>query len=149
MTALVRKESYGEMGVAMRALPSDRWRDFVQHYLANPKANGADAARKAGFGKPNSTPPVMAQIAYRILCDDRMIAAIAEQTKKIVRAAAPEAADALLGMVRDPDHKDHFRAAAMIYERADPVVTNQNINVTHCRGNRRTARITATRHKPR
>jgi hypothetical protein len=131
MTALTRRETFGELGPAMRALPSDRWRDFAQYYVANPKTNGAEAARKAGFGKPNSTPPVMTQIAYRILCDDRMIAAVAELTKKIVRAAAPEASQALLEIIRDPDHKDRMRAIGLIMDRTDPVVTHQSIDVTH------------------
>jgi hypothetical protein len=131
MTAVARREQWGELGPAMRALPSDRWRDFVRHYLANPKANAAEAARRAGFGKPTSTVQSIAQIAYQLTSDDRIIAAIAEQTKKIVRVAAPEAAEALLGMVRDPSHKDHIRAVAMIMDRTDPVTTHQSVDVTY------------------
>jgi hypothetical protein len=60
-----------------------------------------------------------------------MIAAIAEESKKIVRAGSPEAVSALYAMIRNPDHKGHERAVAMVLDRADPVVTQQNVQVTH------------------
>jgi hypothetical protein len=133
MALPVRKQEWGQLGPAMRALPSDRWRDFVFYYLTGEPGYGAqaNAARKAGFGKPNSTPQVFAQLAYQVMCDERMQAAIAEQSKKIIRACAPEASQALLAMIRDPNHKDRIRAIAMVMDRVDPVTTNQNINVTH------------------
>ena len=63
MALPVRKLQWGQLGPAMRALPSDRWRDFVFYYLTGEPGHGsqANAARKAGFGKPNSTPQVFAQ----------------------------------------------------------------------------------------
>jgi hypothetical protein len=133
MALPVRKLQWGQLGPAMRALPSDRWRDFVFYYLTGEPGHGsqANAARKAGFGKPNSTPQVMAQLAYQVMCDERMQAAIAEQSKKIIRACAPEASQALLAMIRDPAHKDHMRAVMALMDRVDPVTTNQNIHVTH------------------
>ncbi len=60
-----------------------------------------------------------------------MIAAIAEESKKIVRGGAPEAAKALLALVRDPEHKDHARAIGMVLARTDPETTVQNLNITH------------------
>jgi hypothetical protein len=49
-----------------------------------------------------------------------------------VRAGAPEAVNALYGMIRNPEHKDHARAVAMVLDRTDPVVSQQNVQVTHC-----------------
>jgi hypothetical protein len=61
--ALPTKPDWGELGPAMRALPNDRWRAFVEFYLLETTANGAknnygaqaNAARKARFGEPKTT----------------------------------------------------------------------------------------------
>jgi hypothetical protein len=138
MTAVRKRKSlvaedWGQLGPAMRALPSNKWRAFVEFYLLEEPGYGAQAsaARLAGFGKPNSSPLVLAQIASRLMRDERMIAAIGEESRKIVRGGAPEAAKALLALVRDPEHKDHARAIGMVLARTDPETTLQNINVNH------------------
>jgi hypothetical protein len=126
-------DEWGQLGPCMRALPSNRWRAFVEFYLLEELGHGAQAAaaRKAGFGRKNSPPSSLAHTASRLTRDERMIAAIAEESKKIVRGGAPEAAKALLALVRDPEHKDHARAIGMVLARTDPETTLQNINVTH------------------
>jgi len=125
------RKDWGQLGPAMRALPNDRWRDFVYHLVNNPGYGAQSrAARLAGFGE-SSTPTVVAKIAHRLAHDERMIAAIAEESKKIVRAGSPEAVNALYAMIRNPDHKGHERAVAMVLDRVDPVVTQQNVSVTH------------------
>jgi hypothetical protein len=138
MTAVRKRKSlvaedWGQLGPAMRALPSNKWRAFVEFYLLEEPGYGAQAsaARLAGFGKPKTTPLNMARIASRLMRDDRMIAAIGEESKKIVRGGAPEAAKALLALVRDPAHKDHARAIGMVLARTDPETTVQNLNITH------------------
>jgi hypothetical protein len=82
----------------MKALPNDQWREFVYQYVLQPAGYGslAAAARLAGFGTGSTTPTNMAKIAWRLSRDERMIAAIAEESQKIVRVAGPEAANALL-----------------------------------------------------
>jgi hypothetical protein len=126
-------EDWGQLGPAMRALPSNRWRAFVEFYLLEETGHGAqtNAARRAGFGHARTTPLNMARIASRLMRDDRMIAAIGEESRKIVRGGAPEAAKALLALVRNPDHRDHARGIAMILNRVDPEVTRNDISVTH------------------
>jgi hypothetical protein len=140
MAAVPTESNWGELGPAMKALPSDRWRAFVEFYLIetctnkNKNFKGAKeaAARKARFGKPNSSATTLSQIGYRILQDPRMIAAIAEEGRKFLRSSiAPEAIKALENMVRDPEHKDHARAVAMVLDRTDPLVAHQQIDVTH------------------
>jgi hypothetical protein len=138
MTAVRKRKSlvaedWGQLGPAMRALPSNKWRAFVEFYLLEEPGYGAQAsaARLAGFGKPNSSPLVLAQVASRLMRDERMIAAIGEESRKLVRGGAPEAAKALLALVRDPEHKDHARAIGMVLARTDPETVNQNINVNH------------------
>jgi hypothetical protein len=134
MTQLAhRKQDWGELGPAMKALPNARWRAFVEFYLLEKPGRGAqtNAARRAGFGNARSTPLVMAQTALRLMRDERMIAAIAEEARKILRAGAPEAAKALLELVRNPEHKDHARGIGMVLARTDPEITRHDLQVTH------------------
>ncbi len=137
--AAIESEPWGQLSPAMRALPNDRWRAFVNFYVwftfTNDRKDnyGAQtaAARQAGFGKPKSTPIAMANIASRLMRDERIIAAVVDESRKYLRAGAPEAAKALLSLVRNPEHKDHARAVAMLLDRTDPIVTRQEIDVTH------------------
>jgi hypothetical protein len=129
---VARIEDWGQLGPAMRALPNDRWREFVYCLVTQKPGHGmfTRAARKAGFGR-ESTPTNLAKIAWKISRDDRTIAAIAEETKKVIRAGAPEASNALLNLIRNPEHRDHGRAVAMLLDRVDPVTSLHNIEVTH------------------
>src|SRR5262245_52115344 len=132
-SALARKDlAWGELGPAMRAIPP-RWRSFVEFYLLERPGHGAQtaAARRAGFGNPKTTPANMARIALRIIRDDRVQAAIAEEARKLLRASAPEASKALLNLVRDPEHRDHARAIAMVLARTDPEITRTDMHITH------------------
>ena len=126
-------EEFGELGPAMRALPNDKWRAFVDCYLLEKPGRGAqtNAARRAGFGKPSTRAVNMARIASRLMRDDRMVAAIAEETRKLLRGGAPEAAKAILELIRNPDHKDHARAIAMVIDRTDPITTHHHLDVVH------------------
>lgn len=129
---LASREDWGQLGPAMRALPNDRWRDFVYHYVSHPPGHGAQAraARLAGFAK-GSKPIVVAKIAHRLAHDPRMIEAIAEESRKMVRAGAPEAVNALYEMIRDPTSKDRMAAVRAVLSRADPEVAHQSLQVTH------------------
>jgi hypothetical protein len=134
--AVFSDQEWGDLGPAMKALPNDQWRTFVEFYvMAEKPGRGAQtmAARKAGFGKPTSKPATLARISYRLMCDDRIVAAINEVARKIVRGGAADAARALRNMVNDPDHKDHARAVDMLLSRTDPVMSHQHIQVTHTR----------------
>ena len=132
MTGTRRKRTaanWGELGPAMRALPSDRWRAFVEHLVL--QGSQADAARKAGFGSSRSRALTMAKIGYRLARDERIMAAVAEESRKVLRLGAPAAARALLNMVNNPEHKGHERAVMALVDRVDPTTTLQNISVTH------------------
>ena len=100
-----RRDDWGQLGPAMRALPNNNWREFVYQLVMQPNGYGALAnAARAGFG-PNSTPLNIAKIAWRLSRDERMIAAITEESQKIVRVAGPEAANALVALIRDFEHR--------------------------------------------
>jgi phage terminase small subunit len=128
-----RKEDWGQLGPAMKALPNDKWRDFVRFYLLEKPGRGAqtNAARRAGFGLPHTAGPNFARTASRLMHDERMLAAIVEESKKFVRAGAPQAAKALMALIHNPEHKDHARAVAMLLDRTDPVTSHQVVEVTH------------------
>ena len=106
-----RREPEPETSEAMAALPSDKWRSFCFHYLMQAPKHGAAtaAARAAGFGTPTTRPIVMARYAHRLIQDPRIQNALMEESKKMLRAHAPEAVNALLAIVRDVRHKDHVR----------------------------------------
>jgi hypothetical protein len=134
-----RDESWGELGPAMKALPNNRWRAFAEFYVLDTYTNShknnygpqASAARKAGFGGPKTKPKTLAHIGWELMRDDRMMAAVAEESRKLLRAGQPEAVKAVHAGVRNPDHKDHARFVAMILDRSDPVTSIQQIEVTH------------------
>jgi phage terminase small subunit len=125
-----------ELGPAMRAL-KPKWQAFVCAYLLEPPGRGAqvNAARKAGYGTPKTKPVQMANIAWRLMQEPRIVAAIAEESRKMLRTGSPEAVNALLNMVRDPEHKSHARAVEMVLARSDPPVVHQTMTVEHRHSN--------------
>jgi hypothetical protein len=127
-----KREDWGQLGPAMRALPNDQWRRFALELVTGPPGHGryARAARIAGFGK-GSSPSNVAKIAWRMAHDERCIAAITEESRKYLRAGHPEAVAALLNMIRDDGHRDHGKAVLSLLDRVDPIVSKQNIEVTH------------------
>jgi hypothetical protein len=90
------------------------------------------AARAAGFGK-NSTPSNLAKMAWKMAQDVRVIAAVAEESRKVLRLGHPEAVNAVLNLVRNDKHRDHARALEMVLSRADPIESHSrhNIEVLH------------------
>lgn len=130
MTAIRARETYGELGEAMRALPNEKWRDFVRYYLTGkPLRGAAEAYRKAGFQARDTLND--ARNAYQLLHDDRMQRAIAEESRKHYRAAIPGAVEAVKEILADPDHKDRVRVAQGLLDRVDPLSTRHEMGVTH------------------
>jgi phage terminase small subunit len=115
-----------ETSQAMADLPNDRWRNFVTFYLMEAPRRGAqtNACRKAGFGKPNSPAVTAQRTANALMSDPRIQRAILEEARKLLRGAAPEAVNALLGVIRDPGHRDHARGIDMLLQRTDTVETH-------------------------
>jgi hypothetical protein len=73
----------------------------------------------------------MAKIATRLMRDERMQAAIAEEARKLLRGGAPEAVKALQNLIRNPEHKDHARGIQMVLNRVDPEITRHDMNIVH------------------
>jgi phage terminase small subunit len=118
-------------GPAMAALSNNRQRAFVSHFIITGVA--AQAARKAGYGVAGSSNMTLGQVGYRLLQDDRIQAAIAEESRKYLRAAAPAAVRLLHRVIDDPQAKDQdrLRAADAVLTRSDPVTSSQIIAVQH------------------
>ncbi|OAF17849.1 hypothetical protein AXW67_06935 [Bradyrhizobium neotropicale] len=116
----------------MRALPNDMWRAFCLALVTGPGGHGkyTAAARAAGFGQ-GSTPANLGKLAWQLAHDDRMVAAIAAEARRFMRAGHAEAVNALYTIAGDAKHKDQMRAISEILSRTDPVVTKQDISVTH------------------
>jgi hypothetical protein len=134
MNAHARSEDWGELGPAMKALPNDRWRAFVRALVADTKGSyGAitRAARASGWGKANTKPSTLSKHAHNLSRDERVIAAIAEESRKVIRVGHPEAVAALFNVIRDPTHRDHMRAVAAVIDRCDPVITKHSVDVVH------------------
>jgi len=126
------KEDWGTLGAAMQAL-SERQRDFVRHLLTGKPGHGAltAAARKAGYGK-NSRASTLSKHAHDLSRNPKIIAAINEEAKKVVRGVGhAEAIAAIMNGVRDVKHRDHARFVEMILSRSDPAVSKHSVDVVH------------------
>jgi hypothetical protein len=130
MTALQVREpdSYGP---AMMALPNDRQRAFVIALVTGQPGHGCLARAYLAAGYEPANRDNAGKAAHKLSRDERVLAAIAEESKKIFRAHHPEVALALLNLIRNPDHKDHARAIGMVLDRVDPATTTHAMTVTH------------------
>jgi hypothetical protein len=127
------RQDWGELSAEMRALPNDAWRAFCYALVTDQgKVHGlyARAARTAGFGK-KSTPTNLAKHAHEIAHDERMIAAVAVEGRRRLRMGHPIAVNNLLNIAGNSKHKDQMRAISEILARSDPVISKQDISVTH------------------
>jgi hypothetical protein len=132
MALTAHNKNFGEYGPCMRALTA-RQRAFVEFLILEPPTFGAQvrAARRAGYGTGRSTPTVMAQISSRLAHDEKVLAAINEEARKLLRAGGIEATKALLALVHDSTHRDHARGIGMVLARTDPEIERHDFNVVH------------------
>ena len=103
-------ETWGELGEAMRDL-SERERVFVTSLVTGKPGYGAltRAYRASGFRCVK--PSTQSKEAHKMSRKPKIIAAIAEEARKIIRGVGyAEATAAILNMVRDPSHREHGRA---------------------------------------
>lgn len=126
--AVKPREPVPEMGPAMRVL-HPRWRVAVLA-LFETKGDRTAALRLAGYrGKPES----LYASASRLFADDRVRLAVAEECKRRIDTSEPEILTTVQEIMRNPEEKanDRLRAAAMIWDRANPVMTKHKIEVEH------------------
>jgi phage terminase small subunit len=123
--------AWGELGRHMRALSNDRQRAFVRFFVTEKPGLGAAtrAARRAGYCAKN--PHMARKAAYVLSHDPKILKAIEEEAIAVIRLGAPEAARALMNLVRNDRHKDHARGVGMLLDRVYPVMTVGSVEVTH------------------
>jgi phage terminase small subunit len=127
-----KQQDWGEYGPCMRALTARR-RAFVEFLILEPPTVGAQtrAARRAGYGTGRTTPTIMAKISSRLVRDEKILAAINEEARKLLRSGGLEATKALIALLHNPEHKDHARGIAMVLARTDPEIERHDFNVMH------------------
>lgn len=132
MSKSLVSEDTAHLGPAMKALNRHQ-RLFVSALFTSKPGHGqlALCAKEAGYGTATSSPASFASIANRLVNNDRVIEAIKEQTKKLLRSAAPKALSVVHEILNDITHKDRLKAANAILERVDPVETKHSVEVTH------------------
>jgi hypothetical protein len=122
-----------QFGPKMAALPEKRRALVVALFDDDAPSKGDGlliwAARKVGYGTPTSSTRSLGNIAGRIIHDDAVQDAIREHSHRVMRAIPPEAIRALRELIRDPTHRDHARAIAMVIDRTDPVQTMHTVKV--------------------
>jgi hypothetical protein len=118
-----------EWGPAMRVLPL-RWQRAVVA-LFQTRGNMTEALRLAGYKADNLNS--IKSTAWKIFHDDRMRAAIREVAGRMIETAEPEVLAVTLDVMRDvaSEPKDRLRAAAMVWDRANPVLTKHKIEIEH------------------
>jgi hypothetical protein len=127
-----------EYGPAMLALPTEKQRKFVCALFdedAPRKGEGLllYAAKVAGYGTPTSSSKSLTVIASRVAHDARVQKGIEEHSHRVMRAIPPEAILALKDLIRDPKHRDHARAIAMVLDRTDPLQTLTTVRIEDVR----------------
>jgi len=125
------QDEQGNWGPCMLALANDKQRHFVSALFEAPRKKGRLiwAARAAGYGSTNSSNDSIAAIASRLHADQRIQAAIAEESHRQLRGLAPGAIAALERLIDDPAAKDHARAIATVLDRSDPLMTTHTVKV--------------------
>lgn len=112
---IIRAPDEGQLGPAMLALPTDRWRGFVCALLELGDNNHSRAALAAGYGGDAKTIGVT---AHRLAHDDRTQAAIHEESVRRLNTGKIMAVSTLLklGASAQKD-SDKLRAVEMILNR--------------------------------
>lgn len=123
-----------ELGPRMREC-TDMERAFI-YAMVTCGGDANQAALAAGYGKKSDTrdqrEAAARQAAHSLLTRERVLLAIAEETRKRLRAGAMIAAERLIASLDDPNlsAKDKQRAQLEMLDRAGLVV-EQKLEVTH------------------
>jgi phage terminase small subunit len=124
-------EAPPEWGPSLLAL-TEKQRRFVAALFMAPRRKGRVtwAARAAGYGGPGAKNTVLRASGGRLMGDEKVKAAIIEYGQTKMRGMTADAVAAIEALVNNPGHRDHARAVGMIMDRADPVTTISQVNVT-------------------
>ena len=129
--AVAARDDRPEWGPCMSAVRTDQQRVFVMNFILS--GNAAEAARRAGYGTPNTDKSDFAQLGWQLLQLDRVRAAVSEEARRWFHSAAPAAVAEVHRILTDPKARDadKLRAAGLVLDRTDPVQTAHRIEVQH------------------
>jgi hypothetical protein len=126
--SLARRDPIPELGPCMRVLPR-KWARAVDALFVT---NG-DATKAIEIAGYEGTRESLRVMAHRIFADDRVRAAVREECLKRIDISEPELYSTTMSILRDVKEKasDRLRAVAMVWDRANPVMTKHKIEVEH------------------
>lgn len=105
----------GQLGPKMKAINA-RQRKFVEAVLMQGNRNYT-AAYKVAY--PDAQSQNAARVsAHRLSHDEKILAALKEETERRMQASVAMAAEVLLAIAEDPTHKDRLKAATAILNRS-------------------------------
>jgi hypothetical protein len=119
---------------ALKALSSDRRRLFVlNHVFGADEDNHAEAARKAGYGKPDSSPLTMTKMARNLLVDPAIQAAVLEVGRRYLTSLVGKALRTCDEIMSDKTARnaDRLRAAGAILDRTFGTTSTVQMQVDH------------------
>lgn len=103
-----------KLGPKMTALP-ERQRAFVVALITQGTRDYTAAAQTAGYKADNRN--ALKVSAHRLAHDEKILAAIKEETERRLQASIGMAAEVLLSIAEDPTHKDRLKAATALLNR--------------------------------
>lgn len=128
----------GQLGPAMKALPTDRMRAFVMALLSLGNNDNTAAANAAGYSAESQNG--LRVTAHRLAHDERILAAVQEEARRRIRSGAIMASSHLLNIADNPSHKDQLKAIDMLLNRAGLHATSEHkVTVEHVDANEKEA----------
>lgn len=122
---------------------TEQERTFVVAFLETGGRNHTTAAQIAGFGAGNDKSA--RQQAWRLMHRPRVLAALKEEADKRLKTGAILGASVLIEIAETPGHKDQYKAAVELLNRAGLIVaTKHEVEVTD---NRTTTTLLARVHE--
>lgn len=128
------------LGPAMRAI-TDLQRRFVLAMFSAPTANASSWARSAGFSA--ASPGALRVTAHRLMHDPKIAAAVQEFAAQNLSVVGPALSlGVMMKIARSKGHKDQFKAAAALANRAGfHEKTEHHVVVDHLGGESAVDRI--------
>lgn len=114
--AVVKVPPDGQLGPAMRALPSDQWRAFVVAMLELGTTNATRCVAAAGYNFESDN--ARRVYAHKLMHDERTLAAIAEESARRLHTGTIMAVSKLLTLAESAaKDSDKLKAVEMILNR--------------------------------
>lgn len=118
---------------------TEKQRRFVEAYLTTGGQNESEAARLAGYSQTN--PNGCAVEGFRLMRNDKVIAAIKEEAAKRINGGVLLGASVLVEIASDPLHKDRLKAAQSLLDRGGMMAISKSEHLHIIEDNRSDAEL--------